>query len=55
MSERFIRSEVLETLVSKSAAKVFRGIVSEYTTEEVMKAFVLGVVNGNITIKKEGN
>ena len=52
MSERFIRSEVLESIVSKSVAKVFREIIKEHTTEDVMRAFVLGVVNGNIEIKK---
>ena len=54
MSDRFINDNVLDVLVGKSVRKTFRGITEPYTTEEIIKAFVYGVVNGEVKLKKKG-
>lgn len=54
MADRFINEAVLNQMFSESTARVFKEIVREHTTEEVIKAVVYGIVNGDIKLKKAG-
>ena len=54
MSDRFVNDNVLDILVGKSVRKIFRGITEPYTTEEIIKAFVYGVVNGKVELQQKG-
>lgn len=55
MSEIYYSAVVLGTVVEGCVAEQFRKAIEPHTTEEVIKALIHSVINGDLKIAKKGD
>lgn len=54
MSKAYYSAVVLGTVVEGAVAEQFKKAIEPYTTEEVIEAFIYGVISGDLKITKAG-
>lgn len=55
MGEGMFSAVVLGTVVDGSVAERFRNVIAPYSTEEVIKAFIYSVINGDLNVVWKGS
>ena len=54
IAETYYSAVILGTVVEGCVAEQFRKVIEPYTTEEVIKALIYSVIDGDLKIAKDG-